>query len=443
MDDSLTPQLAKKMKVSELKNELTARGAPTSGLKAVLLERLLDIIDKEKADEGDTNAGETATEMEDAENGQDKSDDVDTCELQDRIVTTAESAADKITDAPQAADTLDKPEMDKAEMQADENTAEVEHGIDSAETEPADAEISMQDESEDEEASKNRIVEDDKTISPEETQSSLQERTSSDLSTATTSHTSPTTATCHLRIDNFQRPLNMRSLCAWLSEKSGTDLDEKNIWLNSIKTHCYVTFDCAETAAKCRDAVQGEKFPLTNSNVLEADFTSVPAAEASSSAEAALRAHEWKAVASTAQPSPRAAPATQSNGSSLGKRKLLPASRSGGMFGVLRNTLQTAAAAASGGPSQKSPRMERSNSGRVIGNISESADGGFTTHRKVDPVVEERPEPVEPTAKESVGTSLEDLFRKTTTVPQLFWLPVPEEQVKRRIEKKMQASSQR
>lgn len=38
---ALTPQSAKKMKVAELKSELQARGLPTNGLKADLLERLL------------------------------------------------------------------------------------------------------------------------------------------------------------------------------------------------------------------------------------------------------------------------------------------------------------------------------------------------------------------------------------------------------------------
>ena len=44
---NLTIEEANKMKVSELKIALQVRGAATTGLKAVLLERLLELIENE------------------------------------------------------------------------------------------------------------------------------------------------------------------------------------------------------------------------------------------------------------------------------------------------------------------------------------------------------------------------------------------------------------
>lgn len=46
----LTEDDAKKMKVADLRAALEARGASTSGLKAALLQRLLDIVRSENVD---------------------------------------------------------------------------------------------------------------------------------------------------------------------------------------------------------------------------------------------------------------------------------------------------------------------------------------------------------------------------------------------------------
>ena len=60
--DPLTPQQAKKLKVTELKDALSARGAPTSGLKPALQQRLLDLLEEEATPAAPNSTDETATE---------------------------------------------------------------------------------------------------------------------------------------------------------------------------------------------------------------------------------------------------------------------------------------------------------------------------------------------------------------------------------------------
>eukprot|EP01041_Mallomonas_annulata_P005491 gene5491-11044_t len=104
----------------------------------------------------------------------------------------------------------------------------------------------------------------------------------------------------HLRIDNFQRPLKLNGLHTWLEDRCGHSIHIDNIWLNSIKTHGYVSFDTEEQATHCREAVYGQNFPPGSPLTLTADFTTVSAKDAQNSNEAQLKFDAWiKNVKST------------------------------------------------------------------------------------------------------------------------------------------------
>lgn len=105
--------------------------------------------------------------------------------------------------------------------------------------------------------------------------------------------------TTHVRIDNFQRPLHVKSLLQWLCQTCQIELKEDNIWINSIKTHCYVNCASLEDAEKCISSVTGKKFPATNTSTLTASFTLVSAKDAPNSEEANLKPHEWKTFRKT------------------------------------------------------------------------------------------------------------------------------------------------
>lgn len=98
----------------------------------------------------------------------------------------------------------------------------------------------------------------------------------------------------HVRIDNFQRPLNQKALVEWLEKTCQCTLTPDSLWINSIKTHCYVDFNNYEEASRCISKVNGQRYPATSAYTLEADFTSISAKEAPNSAEGARKPGEWK-----------------------------------------------------------------------------------------------------------------------------------------------------
>lgn len=100
--------------------------------------------------------------------------------------------------------------------------------------------------------------------------------------------------TKHVRIDNFQRPLNVRGLVTWLSNLCQLQISENAVWLNSIKSYCYVDFDSIEEAEKCMEKISGARFPVTNPLILIVNYTNVSAKDATSHhPEALMKLDQW------------------------------------------------------------------------------------------------------------------------------------------------------
>lgn len=270
---------------------------------------------------------------------------------------------------------------------------------------------------------------------------------------------------CHVRIDNFQRPLTLRTLITWLEEKINIKVDESNVWVNNIKTHCYVTFQSVDESKLCKDTIEGLKYPATNPLSLVVNYTKLSASEAAGSPEAALKYQDWLAKQNTSVSiMKRLGPRKEnlvvhtdgagSGPSSLGKRKSLGQGGGigGAMFGVIRNTLN-AAASAQEHEQTKSPRINRNTTPRGL------SDG----HRTVESLNPPDASEELPLEKSSVPTktknnsrnpkltesnlnekkkvdrkelTLDDLFKKTKTTPQLYWLPINDEEVARRKQQK-------
>jgi hypothetical protein len=65
---------------------------------------------------------------------------------------------------------------------------------------------------------------------------------------------------CNVRIDNFVRPLNQKVLLQWIQDKMNKNqvdvsLVPEDLWVNSIKTHCYVTFPSPKEALACINVI--------------------------------------------------------------------------------------------------------------------------------------------------------------------------------------------
>jgi len=299
-------------------------------------------------------------------------------------------------------------------------------------------------------------------------------------------------ATTHLRIDNFQRPLKLEGLSLWLQKHSGLTVPVENIWINSIKTHCYVDFESIEDAKKCREAVHGLHWAAGTAIALVADYTQVSAKEAETAPEAKLKPDQWLRQSPKAMGgSPRGGmtPTSMSMGGATTLSGDLQPShgeedtrevvgedmrrreggerereRGGAMLGMLRNAAASAANSTrhspridgdletgystkrfrEGGdtPTAGGPPMKRSRELEFGGNDAARYsragvnDNGSdpraygASHSQVASAQREREMEMEEEAVE--GPSLEDLFKKTTAKPYVYWLPVSDEEVERR-----------
>lgn len=220
-----------------------------------------------------------------------------------------------------------------------------------------------------------------------------------------------------LRIDNFQRPLNNRSLKQWLIEILGTPFEDEDIWLNAIKTHCYVDFPSVDAAAAAIERLKGHRWPSSNPRILEANFTSISAKDAPTSQEAGLRSDQWRVVVKKIV-NPVESVASDSGKtyeSVLGKRKPDIAPAGPGALSMFKHAM----ADAGGAGATASSSRERASLHRLEG----STETGFSTRRN-------REGGHQDTGRQR-QFGLDDLFRKTTVKPQLYWLPLSEEEVER------------
>ena len=242
--------------------------------------------------------------------------------------------------------------------------------------------------------------------------------------------------TSHLRVDNFQRPLNVRALKEWLEELYGNSLDNSALWVNAIKTHCYVDLSTASEAESLRVKLNGARWPPTNPSCLVASFTEVSAADAPKSSEAAAKPGDWKKLSSLyskVESNNQKSTSSASSDVITGKRKA-PAMEAGAL--MLKNAVALAAHSSSGA-AEGTPRGQ---STRVAGD----EESGFSTKRSR--IVEVGTEHA--TSSGVINTrrdrssnnvvndksnkkvvSLDDLFRKTETKPQLYWLPLSDAEV--------------
>ena len=285
----------------------------------------------------------------------------------------------------------------------------------------------------------------------------------------------------HLRIDNFQRPLNIQTLRNWLQERYGKEIPMENIWLNAIKTHCYVDLDSPSSAALLRELVHNVQWPDTNPHKLFADFTTVSAAEAPTHPEAQLKPGQW--ITTSSIPTSHTADLriiTADNGGmplvtaeaplSSTKRRL--GAGAGAMMGVLKNAANSAALSAkttrlatidgneeTGFSTRKNrldpaaavtptaihaseterstvpakrirDRIGTATVSKPVTEVETSRRVGSSGARSDDRKQEET---VEPEPKKVKVLALEELFRKTIAVPHLFWLPVSDDVVQQRL----------
>jgi len=374
---SLSSEKFEKLKVDELKIELKSRNLSTAGKKADLLARLLEEVNAE------SNRLSTAAQIGNSEDLIDSSylqvdlgsDPIGECDI-------LKSGADIEKKNTSTTDT-DIVEQSNHEIYAD-----------NARSKESSHELSHKDLSDPIQVSGTILV--SGSSSPiadinfshtevnDEDSASLLESTSLSDSTLELDKT----RTNHVRIDNFQRPLTQKSLLEWLQSTTGIYISPENLWINGIKTHCYIDFNDVDEAKKCIQTCKGQRWPVNslspNAVVLDAQFTSVSAKEAQTSDEARLGPKDWKVKKSVILDHLSTVSETVVAGGSIFDRVQ---------------------------PIDNASKSKRS---------AECEVHGTTSNREA---VESNMHDIDP---------LSILFRKTTSTPHLYWLPLTEEQVEKR-----------
>jgi apoptotic chromatin condensation inducer in the nucleus len=250
----------------------------------------------------------------------------------------------------------------------------------------------------------------------------------------------------HVRIDNFQRPLTDKLLFDWLNKTLGHEILKENLWMNKIKTHCYVDFDSLSLAEACITAVTGSKVDSKHTMQLVADMTDVSALEAETAPEAKMKPNEWKnnknlGLNSLPQKTAPAAATAHISGSSVDVINNDVVMKAVNLQLVASNSTKNSESRPESrhvtGNEQVgfSTRRNRINNGT---GITKSAEEVSLKRQRVESVGSEgrvlQGRKVNDQNEDEDALELDTLFRKTKAIPPLYWLPITEDIVKYRKE---------
>ncbi|CAH8598768.1 unnamed protein product [Schistosoma bovis] len=178
-----------------------------------------------------------------------------------------------------------------------------------------------------------------------------------------------------------------------------------DLWLDKIKSSSLIRLQTVEYAAKCRDGLDGSRWPSMNPRVLRCDYASTDL-------------FEWMKVngdSSDLQPPKHLLLGDASSNTEI---SIVEADKSDNGFTTSTDQEKK--------PIDLRRKLERSN--RDIEqplSVTKSRQG----ENKETPIAEAKPKSEEP------AKLLNNLFRKTIATPSVYWLPLTPEQVNRRIKK--------
>lgn len=260
----------------------------------------------------------------------------------------------------------------------------------------------------------------------------------------------------HVRIDNFQRPLHVKALIEWLQALCLCIISPEAIWVNSIKTHCYVDFNSLTEAKLCIEKVTGLKFPLTSTYILQADFTLVSAAEAPHSTEAALKPGAWKLstpvgskrkIEEVAKDDTEDIKAADVDEAAVSKRPAVNrAPTRTGAVGTADIFRRATAGILFGGSKMATDALQSKVHSTIGGRASEIALMPSWSTQSHSSTIEGDDKSHSSGAQRwivsssSDGSRVDDLFKKTTAYPPIYWLPVGDEVVQQRLKSKLMKS---
>ncbi|XP_053558270.1 apoptotic chromatin condensation inducer in the nucleus isoform X2 [Bombina bombina] len=223
---------------------------------------------------------------------------------------------------------------------------------------------------------------------------------------------------CIVHICNLVRPFTLGQLKELLS-RTGT-LIEEHFWIDKIKSHCYVTYPTVEEAVATRNSLHGVKWPQSNPKFLSVDFAE----------QDELDFHRGLLTERPPEPKQEEPP-----------RSHMPAPRGEHRDhdrGVREQWAER---------EREMERRERTRSEREWDRDkiredprSRSRDRRCKEHAKSKEKKNEKKEKVQ---EEPPAKLLDDLFHKTKAAPCIYWLPLTEDQVLKKVADRAERAKER
>ncbi|XP_077155046.1 apoptotic chromatin condensation inducer in the nucleus isoform X7 [Ranitomeya variabilis] len=229
---------------------------------------------------------------------------------------------------------------------------------------------------------------------------------------------------CIVHICNLVRPFTLGQLKELLS-RTGT-IVEDHFWIDKIKSHCYVTYSTVEEAVTTRNSLHGVRWPQSNPKFLSADYAE----------QDELDFHRGLLPERPLEPKPEEPHHQHSHSHTHGP--LLRGEHREHERGVREQWAER---------EREMERRERTRSEREWdrdkireGPRSRSRDRRRKEHAKSKEKKNEKKEKVQ---EEPPAKLLDDLFHKTKAAPCIYWLPLTDDQIVKKLADRAERTKER